>query len=166
MVICFGCSTISVSSDHNTKSHFTNLKSFDFIPVQDQSNIKLIQEAVRNQLESKGYTQSTDNPDFQISIHLSTQEKTRIKDITYSNYDNSFGRRINWGDSTDTPRIDVYEYEEGMLILDFTDAQLKELSWRGVARAKVQHYTNPEKHEKRINKAVRKLLKNFPPSKG
>ena len=170
MVIGLGCSTISVSYDYDTKADFTSLKTFDFMPVPVQSNIntlnvKRIQDAVRNQLESKGYTQTLDNPDFQIAMHLSKQEKTRVKEVPDRGYTYTFGRRINWGDNTVSRRIDVYEYEEGTLILDIVDAQSNELSWRGVAKAEVLHYTNPEKREKRINKAVQKILKNFPPTK-
>ncbi len=170
MVIGLGCSNISVSYDYDTKSDFTSLKTFDFMPVPVQSNVntlnvKRIQDAVRNQLESKGYTQTPDNPDFQIAMHLSKQEKARVKSVTDSGYTHTFGRRIDWGDNTGTRRINVYEYEEGTLILDFVDAQSNELSWRGVATAEILHYTNPEKREKRINKAVQKILNNFPPIK-
>ncbi len=167
MVIGLGCSTISVTYDYDTKTNFTGLKTFDFIPVPVQSNIntlnvKRFQDAVRNQLESKGYTQKPDNPDFQIAMYLSKQEKSKTQSV--ESYTYTFGRRINWGD--DSGRIiNVYEYDEGTLILDIVDAQSNELSWRGVAKAEVLHYTNPEKREKRINNAVQKLLNNFPPTK-
>ncbi len=169
MVVGLGCSTISVSYDYDTKADFTSLKTFDFMPVPVQSNInilnvKRIQDSVRNQLESKGYTQTPDNPDFQIAMHLSKQEKRKIQTTDWG-YTKTFGRRINWGDNLDSGRINVYEYEEGTLILDFVDAQSKELIWRGVATAEVLHYTNPEKREKRINEAVQKILNNFPLTK-
>jgi hypothetical protein len=170
MVISLGCSTISVSYDYDTKTDFTSLKTFDFmhIPVQsniNRLNVKRIRDAVRNQLESKGYTQTPDNPDFQIAMHLSKQEKTQLREVTDWGYTNTFGRRINWGDNTSTRRIYVNEYEEGTLILDFVDAQSKELSWRGVAKAEIRNYKNPEKREKRINAAVQKILNKFPPTK-
>ena len=169
MVIGLGCSTISVSYDYDTKADFTSLKTFDFIPVPVQSNIntlniKRVQDAVRNQLESKGYIQTPENPDFQIAMHLSKKEKERVKEVIDSGYTYTFGRRINWGDNAGTRRIEVDEYEEGTLILDFVDAQSNELSWRGEAKAEILHYTNPEKREKRINEAVNKILNNFPPT--
>ena len=165
LVIGLGCSTISVSYDYDTKADFTSLKTFDFMPVPVQSNIntlnvKRFQDAVRNQLESKGYTQTPDNPDFQIAMHLSKKEKTQVIDWGY-NY-TLHGRPFT-GPNDGTRRIDVHEYEEGTLILDFVDAQSKELSWKGVAKAEILHYTNPEKRKKRINEAVQKILKNFPP---
>ncbi len=120
---------------------------------------------MRNQLESKGYTQTPDNPDFRIAMHLSKQEKTRVESVTDSGYTYTFGRRINWGDNLDPGRINVYEYEEGTLILEFVDAQSKELIWRGVGMGDVQRYENLKKKDVRINEDVQKLLKNFPPTK-
>jgi hypothetical protein len=165
MVISLGCSTISVSYDYDTKTNFTSLKTFDFMSVPVQSNInafnvKRIQDAVRNQLESKGYTQVPDNPDFQIAMHISKQEKIQVTDWGYT-----FGRRINWGDNLGPGGINVYEYEEGTLILDFVDAQSKELIWRGVGTGDVQRYANPKKRDVRISEDVQKLLRNFPPTK-
>ncbi len=167
MVIGLGCSTISVSYDYDTKSDFTSQKTFDFMPVPVELdisalNVKRMQDAIRNQLEAKGYTQTPDNPDFQIAMHLSKKEKTKLQ--TIENYTYTFGRRINWEDSPST-EVNIYDYEEGTLILDFVDAESNELSWRGVAKAEILHYTNPEKREKRINKAVQKILNNFPPTK-
>ncbi len=170
MVIGLGCSPISISYDYDTNADFASLKTFDFMPVPVQSNIstfnvKRIKDAVRNQLESKGYTQTPDNPDFQIAMHLSKQEKTQVKDVTDMGYTYTFGRRINWGDNSGPGRINVYEYEEGTLILEFVDAQSKELIWRGVGMGDVQRYKNLKKKDVRINEDVQKLLKNFPPTK-
>ncbi len=163
MVIAFGCSTISVQYDYDTKTDFTSLKTFNLIPVKAQAdidafNVKRIQGAVRTQLESKGCTMTNDNPGFLISMHLGKKEKIQV-----TNWGYSYGPR--WGGYGGPGRMDVFEYEEETLILDFVDAQSKELIWRGVAKGDVERYANREKRDERINEDVQKLLKNLPPTK-
>jgi Domain of unknown function (DUF4136) len=79
----------------------------------------------------------------------------------------SYGPRtmIRGGFYTGREEIDVYEYEEGTFILDFVDAQSKELIWRGVAKGEVRNYASPVKRDKRINVVVQKVLSDFPPTK-
>lgn len=60
--------------------------------------------------------------------------------------------------------MDIYEYEEGSLILDFVDPKTKNLIWRGSGKAQVDSAMTPESRDKLINEAVAKILKNFPPS--
>ncbi len=166
MIITFGCSTISVHYDYDTKADFTNLKSYSWTPGTIQKNIsslvvKRIHDSVRTQLESRGYTFTTDNPDFLIAMHVTKQQKKLVVsdyDYNYRSYSGAQGSYWRSGVTRE------FEYEEGTLILDFIDTQSKELSWRGVATAEVLHYTNPEKREKRINNAVQKILNNFPPT--
>ena len=45
------------------------------------------------------------------------------------------------------------------------DSAKKELVWRGVASKTIDPKAKPEKQQKNIDKAVAKLLKNYPPKK-
>ena len=59
--------------------------------------------------------------------------------------------------------MDVHQYEEGTLILDFVDADAKELIWRGTATKALDSNPTPEKIEKNIGNVVAKILAKFPP---
>ena len=50
----------------------------------------------------------------------------------------------------------------GQLDLSFYDPATKQLIWRGVASKTLDPEAKPEKKEKNIGKAVKKLLKNVP----
>jgi len=50
----------------------------------------------------------------------------------------------------------------GNLVVDIVDGATKKAVWRGEASAMVGE--KPEKNTEKINKAVAKLFKNFPPS--
>ena len=52
----------------------------------------------------------------------------------------------------------------GQLDLAIYDSAQKELVWRGTASKTIDPSAKPEKNQKNINKAVEKLLKNYPPT--
>jgi hypothetical protein len=51
----------------------------------------------------------------------------------------------------------------GQLDLSMYDSKEKQLVWRGTASKTLDPKAKPEKKEKNIAKAVKKLLKNYPP---
>jgi hypothetical protein len=59
------------------------------------------------------------------------------------------------------PHGDVIQ--EGSLVLDVLDPGAGKLIWRGVAQARISLTASPDVREKRLNLAVRQLMKDFPP---
>ena len=162
MLIVVSCSPISVRHDYDSTVDFAKLKTFYWMPVPVQAGIskldvKHVQSAVSTQLQAKGYDMMPDNPDFMIAMHLGKQHKIDVQEWGYA-----YGPRARYAG---LGRIEVYEYEEGTLLLDFVDTRSKDLIWRGVATGEVNRYASPEKKDKRINEAVQKILNNFPPTK-
>jgi len=51
----------------------------------------------------------------------------------------------------------------GTLVIDLADAKKGELAWRGMGVKEVNTQAKPEKRDKSINEAVKKIFKNFPP---
>lgn len=51
----------------------------------------------------------------------------------------------------------------GTLAVDFYDPTSKQLIWRGSAEQTLNPSGNQQKDMQKLNKAVAKLLKNFPP---
>jgi hypothetical protein len=156
-----GCATVSVNYDYDPDVNFTNLKTFNWLPNPKSTTrhglvLNRVKVAVKRELKSKGIVMVSDNPDFLIAIHGDKHSRTTITDWGYS--PGRYGRY--WG-----PRnIDVYQYEEGTLILDFVDANIKELIWRGTATGIVDPDLSPEKRTEKINNAVMKILDKFPPT--
>jgi hypothetical protein len=52
----------------------------------------------------------------------------------------------------------------GSLALDMYDVSKKQLVWRGVVTKTIDQGAKPEKRQQNLQKAVAKLLKNYPPS--
>ena len=51
----------------------------------------------------------------------------------------------------------------GQIALDMYSPSEKKLVWRGSATKTIDTRANPEKQQKNLEKAMAKLLKNFPP---
>jgi hypothetical protein len=51
----------------------------------------------------------------------------------------------------------------GTLVLDIYDAAVKQLIWRGDATKTLNPSKDPQKNLQRLQKAMAKLLKNYPP---
>ncbi len=162
MVLTIGCASVyDVSYDYDPKANFAGLKTYDWLPVPvnteiNRFNIKRMQHAVNTELEARGLETRSDNPDFLIATHIGKNQGVKVTDWGYG-YGPHGGY---WGHGG---RIDVWQYEEGTLILDFVDANSKDLIWRGSAKAELDSTITPEEAQKLINEAVQKILENFPP---
>jgi hypothetical protein len=165
MAFVIGCSTITVQYDYDKTVNFSGLKTYYWISVPVEGDIspltvKRVRSAVDTRLQAKGYGLAADNPDVLIAMHFGKQQKVQVTDWGYTYSPHGRYRGGYWGPR----RIDVYQYEEGTLILDFVDSQSKELIWRGMATGEIDRYATPEKLDKKISEAVAKILKNFPPT--
>ena len=162
MIIIAGCSSITVKHNYDSSYDFRKLRTFDWMGVPSSAGIsplivKDIKTAVSTQLQAGGYKMTPGNSDFMIAMHIGKQHKINVTQWGYA-----YGPR---GMLMGPGGIDVYEYDEGTLILDFIDAGSRELIWRGSATGEIKRYASPEKRDKRINEAVRKILEQFPPTK-
>jgi hypothetical protein len=98
-----------------------------------------IKQAVDSQLASKGMTK-TDG------------------DKPWNAYGMGGGLRFGGMGSATSSTINV-----GTLVLDMYDPSIKQLVWTGNATKTIDPSSNQEKNQKNLNKAMAKLLKNYPP---
>jgi hypothetical protein len=157
------CSAIyGVQYDYDKEANFAGLRTYDWLPVPEEAGIdslvvKRVKNAVNAELQAKGLTMTSDNPDFLVAEHLGKDAKVEVTDWGYG-----YGPHgAYWG--SPWRGVSTYAYEEGTLVLDFVDAKSKEMIWRGVAKAEIDNVDTPEKSEKLINEAVQAILKKFPP---
>jgi hypothetical protein len=154
-----GCSTITVNQDYNSEYDFSKLKSFGFLPVTensgiDQINANRIKDAILTNLSARGFTPS-EQADFGIALYFSTKTKTSVQDYGYGYGYGHWGMRD----------VEVSQYDEGTLVIDFIDIAGKELVWRGSGTGVVSGSASAEERTQKINNAVTQILEQFPPTK-
>ena len=162
LLLLVGCSSISVTQDYDTTYDFSKLKTFGFIPLSkdaniDQLNANRISDAIKNDLTAKGYSLA-ENADFGIALLFGKQTKTNID--TYG-----YGYGPYWGRYGGMGSIDVTQYDEGTLIIEFVDISKKQVIWRGSGTGVIDRTASMDERTERINNAVTKILAQFPPTK-
>lgn len=155
-ILLLGCSTVTVNQDYDASHDFTKLKKFGFLPVPedagfDQFNATRVGDAIKTNLIAKGYELS-EKVNFGVAIHFGTTTQTNIDAYGYG-----YGWRRGMGS------VEVTQYDEGTLIIDFIDMEKKELIWRGSGTGTMSDSPSVEERVTNINYMVSEILAQFPP---
>lgn len=116
-------------------------------------------DAVNTQLQAKGYKLVDSNPDLWVVYSNSIKKDQQVVGTDYG-MGPAWGWGYRWGGPT-TTTYTTYTTREGTLIVDIADANGHQLLWRGSATDTLAD--NSDKNIKKLNNAVNKLFKNFPP---
>ncbi len=162
---------VSVSSDYDKDVDFTQFKTYKFteealnLPISDLSRGRLI-EAITSEMATKGFSQ-TDDPDILLDITITAEQKERTTATTNYSSMNHYGAgyRYRWGPSFTTTDINVTEYVEGTIFLDFISSETNQLVWQGRGVGTVQENASSQKKDKRAYNGVAKILGKYPPKK-
>ena len=164
MVAC--ATRLVVDYDYDTTYDFTKLKTYDWLPSPPGSQVedlteKRLMNAVDTQLAAKGYSRSTDAPDFLISLQgiKKTIESGSVGVGTSIGVPVGGRGSMSVGVGKSKPRVK----QEGTIVLDFLDRQSNAKIWEGTATAAVQPKSSPEEQQQRINEVIAQLLSHFPP---
>ena len=173
VLICFGCAPIEIKVDYNKEVNFDKYKSYDWI-ANEQLDIvdinfkkevldELVTNTANKALRKSGFSFVKESPDYLISYFLVVDTKTDV--FVVENYYSNIPYAVpsTTSSTRDYQRLRENTYEQGILIIDILDSQTKERIWRGYAQSRIGIHEEPEKQEKRVVKAVKKILNNFPP---
>lgn len=155
------------SYDYDKTADFSSFRTYslkDGTPVGQPLIDNRIVAALDAELAAKGLTKSAD-PDVFVVYHMAFDKE---KDIyTYSSgYGGGYGPYgWGWGGgwAGGTTTTQVRDILVGTMVIDMADAKKGQVVWRGVGVKEVDTGAKPEKRDKSINKAVKKILKNYPP---
>lgn len=153
-----GCSILDTSFDYDTGHDFSGLKTYGWIEKQDGSiEARRARDAVDAALKARGFQPTDARPDFQVAAYVSTQDRIRVVDWGYN-----YHPRGRWYGGRD---LDVWQYEEGSLVVDVIDPGQSALLWRGTASKAIDSTWTPEERDAEARKAASALIAEFPPKK-
>ena len=171
LVYLQACSGIKVSQDYEQDYDFSALKTYswkandnDEYGLEDNDLVdNRIREAIENELSAKSFTQiDTGKPDFYVSYHVTIEQKVSSSNVSggVSIGRSSRGRYGSVGMGTGSS---TSVYDQGTLLIDFTDAVNDRLIWRGISTQSVSDHLEPGESKVIINETVEKILQQFPP---
>ncbi len=152
-------------------ANFSGFKTYKWVTIKGAQQVsdlvdKQIKAAVDAELAKKGLTKSdSDTADLYIGYQAAVSQEKE-----YTSYDTGWGYGPGWGGGwygygggggmTTGTTSTIYV---GQLALDMYHTQAKSLVWRGMASKTLDAKAKPEKQQKNLDKAVAKMLKNYPP---
>ena len=151
-----------VNVDFDKEANFSSFKTYAWAkgtpatnPLMDQR----ITDGIDKQLAAKGLQKVEDsaNPDLIVLYHAAVGSETQLTTMNTGGY--RWGYR--WGGGMGTSTTTVDKIPIGQLTVDIGDAKTKKLLWMGNASDTLSD--KPEKNEKKINNALEKMFKKFPP---
>ena len=157
-----------VSYDYNKAANFAAFKTYAHkqgTPVGQQLIDDRIVTAIDTQLAAKGLSKAAAEPDVFVVYHMAFDKEKDIS--TYSSGGGGYGAYgWGWGGgwAGGTTTTQVRDILMGTLVIDIADAKKGQLAWRGMGVKEVDVQNKPEKRDKSINEAVKKILKNYPPT--
>jgi Domain of unknown function (DUF4136) len=152
-----------VITDHDPNVDFSKYKTFMWIkpphvrldPLMDQRLVDDINAA----LAAKGWQLVTEGADVGIAAHMATRQRHTLETF-YDGFGGGWGWHY-WGGGLGIATTHVDTYTVGTLVVDMFDGRTKQLIWRGIATDTLSE--KPDKDAEKIQKAVDKLFKTFPP---
>jgi hypothetical protein len=168
-LIAVCCMAQDVRYNFAATQDFSKFRTYKWVQIAGSDKLnqlaeQQVQSAVDAELSKKGLTK-TDNDSADLFIGYQAaigQEKQ------YTSFNSDWGYGSGWysgyggmGGGITTGETSTIHI--GQISLDMYDPAQKKLVWRGSASKTLDTKAKPEKQKKNLNKAMAKLLKNFPP---
>ena len=155
---CALVSAQDVRYNYMPGTNFAKYHTYKWVAIEGGSHPNQIvdaqiKQAVDSQLASKGLTKTdSDKADLYVGYQIAVNQEKQW---------NAYGMGGRWGGGMATAQQSTISI--GTLVLDMYDPATKQLVWTGNATKTLDPSSNQEKNQKNLNKAMQKLLKNFPP---
>lgn len=167
MVLLYACAS-PVKTEYDPQVDFSQYETFSWVtpdipvvkdPIIDSQLLaRRLETAVINALKHRGYIQTTEAPDMQVTYHIAHKSVLRSSPFSLGlGYGHFNGP---WGHSVFLDTDEIESYEKGILIIDILDARTNKLIWRGWDSQVLnqENFSQPA-----LRNSVEKILERFPP---
>ena len=150
-----------VTTDFDHNANFSQYKTFMWLREPRMSDPLMRQrviDAVNAQLTAKGLRLVTDGADLGVVANSSTRQEQSLQTF-YTGFGGWGWRGWNDGFATTYPET----FTVGTLVVDLFDSRTEQVVSRGTSSETIPD--KPEKTAEKLNKAIEKMFKDFPPKK-
>jgi len=174
------CTTMSVTFDYDKAADFGKYKTFGFVkPAQEdlgelaqkypevinKLNGQRIEQAIINEMTTRGYTQS-ENPDLFVTYYIKLQTQTEYQANTMgygggmygAGYYGFYGGYAGWGGMS-TTTVTPVNYNSGSIIIDVVERADNTLVWYGAGSGVLAG--NPQKFATNIPKGIAEIFGDY-----
>ena len=165
LVIALLVSAVVLAQDVRTNympgTDFSKYHTYKWVNIEGGAHPNQIQDAeikrsVDSQLAAKGLTKTdNDQADLFVGYQVAVEQEKQ-----WNAY--GMGGGVRWGGMGTATSSTI---TNGTLVIDMYDPATKQLVWTGNATKTIDPKSSPEKNQKNLDKAMQKLLKNFPPKR-
>jgi hypothetical protein len=159
MLACALTPAQDVTTNSMPGADFSKYHSYKWVPIDgavvpNQIVDAQIKQSIDSQLAAKGLTKTDgDKADLLVGYQISIQQEKQW---------NAYGTGgMRWGGGMASAQQSTIS--TGTLVLDMYDPASKQLVWTGRVSKTLDPSANQGKKQKNLDKAMQKLLKNFPP---
>jgi hypothetical protein len=158
ITFCVAATAQDVHTDYNHQIPFDQFHTYSWGQVKTDNPLwePRVQRAVDKELEAKGWQRVDSGGQVTLSAVGAVNDQKQ-----YQTFYNGMGG-WGWGGFGTTATTTVQNERVGTLVVDMYDSNNKQLIWRGTAADTLSE--NPEKNENKLQKAVDKMFKKFPPN--
>jgi uncharacterized protein DUF4136 len=156
-LLCSSASLIAqeVKYNYDRETNFAAYRSYRWTGRERTAPDPLVDRDIRRaidaQLSQKGLQKSENDSDLYIDYQTAVDHERQFDAW-------NMGPRWSGMARATTSRVDV-----GTLVLSIYDPVKKQLAWRGSVTKTLNPGKDPDKNYRNLEKAIAKLLKNYPP---
>jgi hypothetical protein len=152
--------------DYDGATAFSQYRTFQFYETREDlrdyslSSHKKVVRQLRDYAEEGGLREVDTDPDVYVAYYTADRGDLRLvlSDLEYT-YGSDFSLGSYWEGGVGNRTSSSFTFKQGTLVIDVWDAREKRLVWRGMATSAVAK--DPDKNDKKIAKAIKKITKNW-----
>jgi len=175
VMIISSCSSLTVTSDYDKTTDFTQYKTYSYYGWADDSDKILtpfdkerIEKAFADEFNKRDLKFQKEGGDLTVALYIVTEQKQQTTATTtgvggmYGGYGGyrGYGPGWGWGGGMSTTSYNTYDFTVGTLVCDVFDAKEKKLVWEGVGQGEVND--NPQSREKSTPQTIAKIMAQYP----
>jgi hypothetical protein len=160
-----------VRYNYDRATDFSKFKTYKWVQIKDAAQLSQLGDsqlkaAIDAELAKKGLVKVDGDADLLVGYQAAINQEKHFSSYS-SGFGPGWGYGAGWGryggfeSSTTTGQTSTIHI--GSVGFDIYEASKQQLIWRGAVSKTLDAKAKPEKQEKNLNKAVAKLLKNYPP---
>jgi hypothetical protein len=162
VAVLMACSVVTgqdVRTNYMPGTDFAKYKTYKWVAIEggqhpNQIVDGQIKQSVDSQLAAKGLTKTeSETADLYVGYQIAVDQEKQ-----WNAY--GMGGGVRWGGMATATSTTI---NVGTLVLDIYDPATKQLVWTGKATKTIDPSKSQEKNQKNLDKAMQKLLKNYPP---